>query len=121
MFIALVLAYLPLTPWSIPLFGAVIFDQRWLMTIIVLSGTVAGYVLLKHTNYAAAVRAVTTYADPLLNKEIMIADLQQRMIQAKGNDISVLSTSNPRVIEQSTQSILDKKGYEQLHNCTDSF
>ncbi|MGF6355072.1 hypothetical protein ABIE27_002986 [Paenibacillus sp. 4624] len=115
MLIALALAYLPLTPWSIPLFGAVIFEQRWLMTIIVLSGTVAGYILLKHKDYTAAVRAVTTYADPLLNKEIMIADLQQRMIQSKGNDLSELSTSNPRVVEQRTQSTLDKKGYEQLH------
>lgn len=115
MIIALALAYLPLTQWSIPLFGAAIFDQRWFVTIIMLSGTVAGYVLLKHTDYTAAVREVTNYADPMLNKEIMIADLQQRMIQSTGNDLSLLSTSNPGVVEQSTQSNLDKKGYKQMH------
>ena len=114
MLIALALAYLPLTQWSIPLFGAAIFDQRWFVTIIVLSGTVAGYVLLKNTDYTAAVRAVTNYADPMLNKEIMIADLQQRMIQSKGNDLSV-NSSNHFECEQSIRSTLDKKGYEQLH------
>jgi hypothetical protein len=115
MLIALALAYLPLAQWSIPLFGAAIFDQRWFVTIIVLSGTVAGYVLLKHTNYTAAVRAVTNYADPLLNKEIMIADLQQRMIQSKGNNLSGMYSSNHHESEESIQSTLDKTGYEQLH------
>ncbi|WP_145331050.1 hypothetical protein [Paenibacillus xylanexedens] len=115
MLISLTLAYLPLTQWSIPLFGAAILDHRWLVTIIVLLGTIAGYVLLKYTDYAGAVRAVTNYADPLLNAELMIADIQKRMIQSTGNDLSLLSTSNSAVVEQSTQSTLDKKGYEQMH------
>ncbi|WP_308721751.1 hypothetical protein [Paenibacillus polysaccharolyticus] len=116
MLIALALAYLPLTQWSIPLFGATILDQRWFVTIIVLSGTVAGYILLKHTEYAAAVRAVTNNADPLLNTELMIADLQQRMIQSKGSDLSQPSSTNLHVIEQSVQNTVNKKGYEQMHD-----
>lgn len=115
MLIALALAYLPLTQWSIPLFGAAILDHRWLVTIIVLLGTITGYVLLKYTDYAGAVRAVTIYADPLLNKEIMIADLQQRMIQSKGSELNGASSTNFHVIEQSVQSTVNKKGYEQMH------
>ncbi|MGQ8872157.1 hypothetical protein [Paenibacillus sp. TSA_86.1] len=112
MFIALTLAYLPLTPWGIPLFGARILDQGWIMTLIMLSGAVAGYVLLKHTDYSAAVRAVTNCADPLLNTEIMLADLQQRMIQSKDKDQSEISSSIPYVSEQSISS---PKGYKQIH------
>ncbi|WP_434751028.1 hypothetical protein [Paenibacillus amylolyticus] len=112
MLIALTLAYLPLTPWGIPLFGAVILDQGWLVTLIMLSGTVAGYVLLKHTDYSDAVRAVTNYADPLLNIEIMLADLQQRMIQSKDNDLSGIPSSTPHV---SQKSISSPKGYKQIH------
>ncbi|UPK41302.1 hypothetical protein [Paenibacillus pabuli] len=113
MILTLTAAYLPLTSRSIPLFGAVILDQQWLVTLIWLSGTVAGYVLLKHTNYTAAVRAVTNQSDPLLNTEIMMANLQQQMVQAKDNDYGKHSSSNLHACEQTS---LGKKGYEQMHN-----
>nr|WP_145402190.1 hypothetical protein [Paenibacillus xylanexedens] len=107
MLLTLTAAYLPLTQWSIPSFGSVVFDQQWLVILISLSGAVAGYMLLKHTDYASAVRAVTNYADPLLNTEIMIADLQQRMVQSKDNDLANLHAGE--------QSTLSNKGYEQMH------
>ncbi|WP_342556183.1 hypothetical protein [Paenibacillus sp. FSL R7-0652] len=112
MLLTLTAAYLPLTPWSIPLVGAVILEQRWLAVLILFCGTVAGYVLFKHTDYAAAVRAVTNYADPLLNPEIMIADLQRKMIQSNDNDLSGPSSLQLQVSERAS---LDKKGYEQMH------
>lgn len=61
-------------------------------------------------------RAVTNNADPLLNTELMIADLQQRMIQSKGSDLSQPSSTNLHVIEQSVQNTVNKKGYEQMHD-----
>ncbi|MEK4660713.1 hypothetical protein MHH93_02390 [Priestia sp. FSL H7-0729] len=113
MLLTLTAAYLPLTSLSIPLFGSVILEQRWLVTLIALSGTAAGYNLLKHTDFTAAVRAVTNQADPLLNTEIMMANLQQQMVQAKDNDYGKDSLSNLHVRGQTS---LGKKGYEQMHN-----
>ncbi|WP_339255347.1 hypothetical protein MKZ12_15795 [Paenibacillus sp. FSL R5-0713] len=113
MILTLTAAYLPLTSLSIPLGGAVILDQRWLVTLILLSGTVAGYILLKHTDYTAAVRAVTNQADPLLNTEIMMANLQQKMVQSKDHEHSSDSSA---YLHDRLQPSLDKRGYEQIHN-----
>lgn len=112
MLLALTLAYLPFTKLNLPLFGSVILDQPWLMTLISLSGVICGYVLLKHTDFTSAVRAVTKHADPLLNPEIRIADLQQRLVESKEHDLSRPTSSNLHVNKQHT---LEKEGYEQLH------
>ncbi|MEK3920873.1 MULTISPECIES: hypothetical protein [unclassified Paenibacillus] len=112
MLLALTFAYLPFTKLNLPLFGSVILDQPWLMTLISLSGVMCGYVLLKYTDFTSAVCAVTNHADPLLNPEIRIADLQQRMVQSKDHDLARPSSSNLHVNEQSA---FEKKGYEQLH------
>ncbi|WP_433753955.1 hypothetical protein [Paenibacillus amylolyticus] len=113
MLLTLTAAYLPLTSLSIPLFGAVILEQWWLVTFISLSGTVAGYILLKHTDFTAAVRAVTNQADPLLNREIMMANIQQQMMQAKDNDAAQYTSSN---LHARRQTSLGEQGYEQMHN-----
>ncbi|WFR61083.1 hypothetical protein P9222_21575 [Paenibacillus amylolyticus] len=113
MLLTLAAAYLPLTSLSIPLFGAVILEQWWLVTLISLSGTVAGYILFKHTDFTAAVRAVTNQADPLLNREIMMANIQQQMMQATDNDAAQYTSSN---LHARRQTSLGEQGYEQMHN-----
>ncbi|WP_340017526.1 hypothetical protein [Paenibacillus sp. FSL H3-0457] len=112
MLLALTFAYLPFTKLNFPLFGSVIFDQPGLLILISLSGVICGYILLKHTDFTSAVRAVTNHADPLLNPEIRMADLQQRMVQSKEHDLSRPTSSNLHLNEQ---RILEKNGYEQLH------
>jgi hypothetical protein len=113
MLLSLTAAYLPLTPLNIPLLGMMILDQVWLVILIGLSGLVAGYVLLKHTDFTAAVRAVTNHADPLLNAEIMIANLEQQMVQSKDKDYSKDSSSN---LHDRGQIAFEEKGYKQIHN-----
>ncbi|WP_339308266.1 hypothetical protein [Paenibacillus sp. FSL R5-0519] len=88
-------------------------EQWWLVTLISLSGTVAGYILLKHTDFTAAVRAVTNQADPLLNREIMMANIQQQMMQATDNDAAQYTSSN---LHARRQTSLGEQGYEQMHN-----
>lgn len=114
MLLALTLAYLPFTKLNHPLFGSVILDQSWLVTLISLSGVICGYVLLKHTDFTSAVRAVTNHADPLLNPEIMIADLQKRMAQSKEHDLSRPSSSNLHVNEQRTLEKRDTSKYTKF-------
>ncbi|WP_338706127.1 hypothetical protein [Paenibacillus amylolyticus] len=112
MLLALTFAYLPFTKLNLPLFGSVIFDQPGLLILISLSGVICGYILLKHTDFTSAVRAVTNHADPLLNPEIRMADFQQRMVQSKEHDLSRPTSSNLHVNDQRT---VEKNGYEQLH------
>lgn len=116
MLLSLTVAYLPLTPLNIPLFGMVVLDQGWLVILISLSGIVSGYMLLKHTDFTTAVRAVTNHADPLLNAEIMMANLEQQMIQSKENDYNKDSKYSPSNLHDREQASFEKKGYEQMHN-----
>lgn len=114
MLLALTFAYLPFTKLNLPLFGSVIFDQPGLLILISLSGVICGYILLKHTDFTSAVRAVTNHADPLLNPEIRMADLQQRMVQSKEHDLSRPSSSNLHVNEQRTVEKRDMSNYTKF-------
>lgn len=114
MLLALTFAYLPFTKLNLPLFGSVIFDQPGLLILISLSGVICGYILLKHTDFTSAVRAVTNHADPLLNPEIRMADLQQRMVQSKEHDLSRPTSSNLHVNEQRTLEKRDMSNYTKF-------
>ncbi|GBF77005.1 hypothetical protein PA598K_05529 [Paenibacillus sp. 598K] len=91
MLITLAVAYLPLLSLrAMPLFGAALLGWPVLLALL-LAGVVAGYVLLKKTDFTAPVRAATKHDDPLLNIEQMIAESQQKSIRAKDSDLTQVS------------------------------
>ncbi|ETT32903.1 hypothetical protein C162_30934 [Paenibacillus sp. FSL R7-269] len=108
MLITLAAAYLPFTGlMDVPLFGAAVLDQPLLLAVLLLSGMTAGYVLLQRTNYTDAVRAVTSFDDPLLNMERMLMDIQQKSLQVQADYTSDSSGPLP---------VADKRGYAYLHS-----
>lgn len=105
MLITLAAAYLPFTGlMDFPLFGAAVLGQPLLLVLLLLSGITAGYILLHRTNYTDAVRAVTSFDDPLLNMERMLLDLQQKSVQTDRTDNSGVLPAQ------------DKRGYAYLHS-----
>ncbi|MEK3715277.1 hypothetical protein [Paenibacillus sp. FSL R7-0333] len=105
MLITLAAAYLPFTGLiDVSLFGAAVLGQPLLLVLLLLSGLAAGYILLRRTNYTDAVRAVTSFDDPLLNMERMLMDLQQKSVQTDRTDNSGVLPAQ------------DKRGYAYLHS-----
>lgn len=105
MLVSLAAAYLPFTGLiDVPLFGAAVLGQPLLLVLLLLSGLAAGYILLLRTNYTDAVRAVTSFDDPLLNMERMLLDLQQKSVQTDRTDNSGVLPAQ------------DKRGYAYLHS-----
>ncbi|WP_238651917.1 hypothetical protein [Paenibacillus piscarius] len=108
MLFTLAAAYLPLTGlMDVPLFGAIVLGQPLLLVVLLLSGLAAGYILLRRTNYTDAVRAVTSFDDPLLNMERMLMDLQQKSVQVQADNASDSSGLQP---------VAGKRGYAYLHS-----
>lgn len=111
MLITLAAAYLPLlSTHAMPLFGADLLGWPVLAAFL-LAGVVAGYVLLKKTDFTTTVRAATKHDDPLLNIEQMIAESQQRSIRAKDSDLDqVRELSSSDMIGGGAQ----KQGYAYM-------
>lgn len=107
MLITLAAAYLPLTGLDIPLFGAAVLSQPLLLAVLLLSGMTAGYVLLQRTNYTDAVRAVTSYDDPLLNMERLMMEIQHKSAQVQADHTSDSNGPLP---------VAGKRGYAYLHS-----
>ena len=110
--LAAALAYLPLTPVDlIPAFGDTILRQHPILALFLLFGAVTGYVLLRKTDYTAAVREATNRDDPLLNMERVFTDAHKSSVQASVKDYSDLQPFKPSDKEEATR----KKGYAYAH------
>ncbi|MFS0725974.1 hypothetical protein [Paenibacillus sp. 1P07SE] len=106
-------AYLPLTPLSaVPLFGAMLLGQSLVLALLILAGLVAGYGLLKKVDYTDPVQAATKRDDPLLNMEQLIADAQQKSVQANDLDYNAPLTL-PLSDREGGGS--GKQGYAYIH------
>ncbi|WP_020614819.1 hypothetical protein [Paenibacillus daejeonensis] len=110
--LAAALAYLPLTPLDvIPAFGDAILGQPFMLALLLVFGLVTGYLLLRKTDYTAALRESTNRDDPLLNMQQLIADAQQKSVQASDKDYSENRTFEPSDTDEATR----KKGYAYTH------